>query len=61
MELGYIYFLDALITTNKFAKGTPESTRLLEAYCESLADYRAYIGPERADLLFRRGLPSAKP
>jgi hypothetical protein len=62
LQLAYIYILDALITTNKFPKGTSEWNVLHNSYCDMLKDYHATIGSERADLLYSsEGCPPAQP
>lgn len=52
MQLAYIYILDALITTNKYPKGSSEWNTLHDGYCSTLRDYHLLRGSERADLLY---------
>jgi hypothetical protein len=53
LQLAYIYYLDVLVTTNKFPKGSAEWKVLHDSYyCTTLSEYRAFLGSERADLLY---------
>jgi hypothetical protein len=62
IQLAYIYFLDALQTTNRYAKGSPEWTTLRDGYCSILAGYRELLGSERADLFYSNdGCPQTRP